>query len=136
MGLLKKEPACAFSGFEGQLLYKGEPAAGAKITRSYELFKDKGEETIYADDQGRFRFESIIVPFRTPFLAPVSFVSHQNIWITYKDETYQIWTGGKMSKEEFSELGSKPKNLWCEITEELRGIDTNGLLGTNCHWEN
>ena len=135
MGLLKKEPACAFSGFEGQLLYKGEPAAGAKITRSYELFKDKGEETIYADDQGHFRFESIIVPFRTPFLAPVSFLSYQKILIEHKGNTYHIWSASKRSKEEFSEFGLKPEHVTCELTDEPEGKDlTSGLLVTSCHW--
>lgn len=132
----KKEIVCPFSGFEGQLFYQGKPAAGARITRSYELFKEKGEETIFADEEGRFRFESIFIPFKTPFLAPVEFLSYQNIYVSYEKHEFHVWTSSKGSKLEYAEFGGAFKTVTCEITDEPIGVDVeDGLLVTSCIWK-
>jgi hypothetical protein len=138
MGLFKKDKEIVypFSGFEGQLLFKGEPAAGAKIIRSYELQgADKVEETINSDSNGLFKFESIAVEHKKPTLAPLNFLSHQDIFVEYKNQTYNIWTGGKTDKAEFSEFKGKPKDLTCELTDDTHTVDLGiGFIGTNCHW--
>ncbi len=81
MGMLKKEPAYPFSGFSGQLLFKGKSAVNAKITRTYELLDDKHEETITADSDGNFIFDSIEVKYRTPMLASVEFSALQEVFV-------------------------------------------------------
>ncbi|MEJ2741841.1 MAG: hypothetical protein P8176_04985 [Gammaproteobacteria bacterium] len=138
MGFLKREIGYPFSGFEGQLLYKGEPAAGAEITRTYDLFGDKGQELLVADDQGKFKFDSIVLKFRTPLLAPVEFLSYQEIYVNYRGEQYRIWGGAKRVNKEYSEFNGRPDNLRCELTEEPRRVDLvgRGFIGTSCHWEN
>lgn len=135
MGLLKKEKVFPFSGFEGQLLFKGKPAAGAKITRSYELFKESASETIETDQEGHFSFESIEIPFRTPLLAPVEFLSFQDIFVDYNNKEFHIWTSSKRSKQEYAEFGGQRVKVKCEITKEPVGKELpKGLLVTSCEW--
>jgi len=140
MGLFskkEKEIVYPFSGFEGQLLYKGEPAAGAKITRKYnQMDKDKFEETITADAEGRFKFESIAVEYNPPALRALDYMSHQSIFVKYNNEEFQIWGGGKGDREEFAEFNGQPKNLICEITGDIRRVDAKkGFVGTACYWD-
>ncbi len=138
MGILKKETAYPFSSFSGQLLFKGKPAVQAKITRQYELLDDKHEETIIADTEGRFSFESIPVKYRTPLLATVEFSALQEVFVEYQGNNYQIWASSKRIKDEHGEFGGKkPKNFYCEITDELDRFDNPiiGFAATNCHWE-
>ncbi len=139
MGMLKAEPAYPFSGFSGQLLFKGEPVSNTKIVRQYELQTQSGvhEDTAMTDKEGYFTFESILIKYRTPILSSHEFLSHQGINILYQDETYHIWVGGKTERGEYTEFGGKPKNLRCELTEEPRRVkhEIAGVISTNCHWE-
>jgi hypothetical protein len=138
MGIWKKEPGYAFSGFSGQLLFNGEPASHAKLIRRYELSKpNEFEDSTVADGDGYFSFESILVKYRAPLLASHDFLSHQQIFVEYRGEQYQIWGGGKTQREEYSEFGGKPSNLKCELTEESRRVknELSGMIGTNCHWD-
>lgn len=133
----KKEIVYPFSGFEGQLLYKGEPAANAKITRIYnQMEQGEIQETATTDNEGKFNFESIALEFKKPLISAVSYISHQKIFVTFNQETYQIWGGGKSSKLEFSEFGNKrPEQLTCELTDEPYVVDLekDGIV-TNCKW--
>ncbi|MGH1485611.1 MAG: DUF6795 domain-containing protein [Cellvibrionaceae bacterium] len=138
MGMLKKELAYPFSGFSGQLLFNGEPAANAKITRVYELEskKELQKDEVVADQQGRFSFDAITVQYRTPVLGAFEFLSHQDVIVEYKGEEYQIWGGGKFNKDEYAEFGGKPNNFRCELTEDIRRVEIEkGVYGTNCHWD-
>lgn len=137
MGFIRmKEPVYPFSGFSGQLEYQGKPAAYAKVTRSYQLFGEDEvhEETIQANDEGRFSFESIVVNYKTPLLSPLEFLSYQKVFVDYDSKAIQIWGTGKRTKEEFSEFGGQPMKLNCELTDELRRVDihTRGVVGTIC----
>ena len=137
MGILKKEPAYPFSGFSCQLFFKGEPAAHAKVIRSYELASknEKHEEFAVADAQGRFSFDSIVVQYRTPVLGPVEFLSRQRVFVEYQGEEYPIWVGAKFDKGEYAEFGEKFRKLRCELTEDIRRIDVKkSYYGTSCHW--
>jgi hypothetical protein len=137
MGVLKAEPAYPFSGFSGQLLFKGEPASNAKITRKYELLKDQHEETITADQDGNFSFDSILIQYRVPLIASHDFLARQQLFVDYEGETYQIWGGSKTGMEEYSEFGGKPSRLRCELTDDPRKVknEESGFIGTSCHWE-
>ena len=137
MGLFnnKKEIVYPFSGFDGQLLYKGEPAAGAQLTRSYDMFGEKFEETITADEEGRFAFSSIAKEFRAPMMRPVNFLVSQEINVHYKGVRYDIWSGSKFQKGEFEEFGGEPKDFICELIEDMRTIEFGlSFFGTNCKW--
>ena len=140
MGLFnnKKEIVYPFSGFDGQLLYKGEPAAGAQLTRSYDMFGEKFEETIIADEEGRFAFTSIAKEFRAPLFSPVEFLVHQEIFVDFKSKRIQIWGTSKRLKGEYSEFNGKSVFIRCEITEEPRAVERSeqqGLMVTNFYWE-
>lgn len=137
MGLLKGESVYAFSGFSGQLLFKGEPASNAKITRRYELSKpNEYEDSTITDSEGRFSFESAIADYRKPLLDVHGFLARQQIFVEYQRETYQIWGGSKDAKEEYSEFKGKPQNLTCELTEEPHMVDLRtSFIGTSCHWD-
>lgn len=139
MGLFsnKLEVVYPASGFEGQLLYKGQPASGAVIERVYDQM-EQGEvkEKTVADEQGRFKFLSVALDYKEPWLSPVSYQSHQTITVTYKELEIEIWRGSKSGKGEFSEFSGKPKNFTCELTEQKRSLRVDfGFFGTNCHWD-
>lgn len=138
MGLFgrQKELVYAFSGVEGQLLYKGSPAAGAVVTRSYAQMDDaEVKESVFADDQGRFTFDSIKVEYKAPILSPLEYLSYQVITVHFNNMETRIWGGGKVSKEEYSEFKGKPRDFTCELTDERRTIDFGvGFIGTNCFW--
>lgn len=134
----KEELVFAFSGFSGQLLYQGEPAAGAVITRSYDQMGE-GEviESVVADEQGRFNFVSIALKFKPPVFSTIDYISSQEMRVVFNNEQFSIWNGGKRSKVEFGEFNGRPKNFTCELTGEKRSIrfKLGGFVGTSCHWE-
>ena len=137
MGLFnnKKEIVYPFSGFDGQLLYKGEPAAGAQLTRSYDMFGEKFEETITADEEGRFAFSSIAKEFRAPLFSPVEFLVYQDIFVKYHENKFHIWTAGKSAKEEYAEFNGTKVKINCELTNEPSGKSLPTiLLVTSCNW--
>lgn len=135
MSLFKGEEVCVASGFEGRVLFKGKPAAGARIVRKFNWKNEKGqkEETI-ADEEGKFSFPSHFDILRR--VIPAQFVAYQDIFAFYQGKEYRIWRTGKLDKSEFSEFGGKPTNFRCELTEALRRVDLDrGFVGTNCYWD-
>ncbi len=135
MGLIIGEKVCLFSGFDGQLTLNGEPASGAEITRTYEWGNKKQSESLITNSEGNFKFDSIWAKSRALFI--VQFVSHQQIFVKYRDEEYQIWGGGKLDEAEYGEFGGdRPKNLRCELSEPARRVDLNpGFVGSSCYWD-
>jgi hypothetical protein len=132
MFFTKKVTAYPFSGFEGQLLYHGEPAANAIVKRTYDWDGTLHEETIQADAEGRFHFNSVSVQYRESLSQ---FSSSQRVFVNYAGEEYLIWACGKIEEAEFGEFGGEPKNLTCEITAEMEAKRLpNGPVGTNCTW--
>lgn len=136
MGTFSKDKGAAFSGFSGKLLFEGRPVEGAKLTCTWHVFNDKGEDSATTDKNGRFVFGFVEVAFRTPPLAPYDFMSKQKIFVTFNNEEYRIWLGGKAEKEAYKEFNGESKNLVCELTEDARRVDlAHGFVGTNCRWE-
>ena len=129
----KKITVYPFSAFEGQLFYKGKPASHAKVTRTYDWDGTLNEETIEADAEGRFAFESVSVETKESLNQ---FVSSQEIYVLYDDQKFEIWGAGKIAEEEFGEFGGKPENLSCELTDEPRAVQLpRGYVGTSCFWD-
>ncbi len=122
-----------FSGFEGQLFHKGQPAAHAKIRRTYNWDGDTHEEVIEADEQGRFKFDSISVETKESL---VQFVSDQHVHVDFDGASFEIWDCGKLAKGEFAEFGGEPKNLRCEITDDSKSFQLPlGFASSNCTWD-
>ena len=127
--------AVLFSPLEGQLTYKGKPAAGAKI-KLWIAWKDKQGETEYfsADEQGYFKLPKKTVVYRDSPLAQIVIV--QELYVEYQANSYLIWSLSKTKTGEFSELGGKPIGFRCELEDELETIRTDDvLMGTACQWD-
>ncbi len=136
----KKKTGCMFSGFSGQLLYHGEPAAGAIIQRRYRLFFEEDFvediEPVIADEEGRFQLESIIRDYKEPFFSPISFKAYQEIFVQFNNEELDMWVASKRTPDEFYEFGGHPVTVTCEITKEPEPVNLElGLLVTNCQWQ-
>lgn len=124
-----------FSPMEGKMTYEGKPAANAKITRLIIWKGDEGEtDTFYTDENGGFKLPVKKGKVRIPVLG--EFRIAQEIYVFYKDEKIPIWAKSKIDLNEYGELGGKPINLRCELTDELVLLDNfNGLFGTSCKWD-
>lgn len=123
------------SPMEGQITYKGKPAADAKVERILKWKDDKGQtDFTNTNKDGFFKLPIVKESAKLPKLA--QFVAHQEIAVTYEGTRYVIWVMGKMGKTLFSELGGNPKNLRCELMDDLNRVETDdGLLGTVCNWD-
>lgn len=133
MGFFKKEDVVLFSGFEGKLTKDGKPLAGAKITRTYELY-EKQEDSTLTDENGYFSFPTITGKYSNKFMQ--QFVVRQKIYVESNNETQKIWFCGKLGRNEFFEFNGKPSNLTCELTDDIRRVDLEaGFVGTLCTWK-
>ena len=66
----------------------------------------------------------------------------QEIRVFVKGVEYPIWVKAKRGKALHDELGGKPVNFRCELTDEVIPVDLgvdvgpgSGLLGTSCKWD-
>lgn len=126
--------AVLFSPLEGHVLLNGSPASGAEITRIIKLQGEEySEEKFKADSHGHFKLPLVREELE---LTPLNqFLASQRIFVQYKDEEYLIWNFGKMDTDIHSELGGSPIDLTCNLTDELRRVETpRGGLMTICHW--
>lgn len=124
-----------FSPMEGVMTYEGKPAANAKITRRIIWKGDEGEtDTFYTSDNGEFKLPIKKTKVHIPMFG--EFVLTQEVSVFYEGQEFSIWVKGKQDLNEYGELGGKPKNLRCELTDEevyLEGF--NGLFTTSCKWD-
>ena len=131
----KEVEAVLFSPMEGKLTYQGKPAANAKI-KLWIAWKDREGETesYYADDQGHFTIPQITATYRHNPL--VQLVVTQRLTVFFEDQEVDIWEFSKMERTPFTELGGKPVNLICELTNDDKTVEGNRSLGgTRCTWE-
>lgn len=124
-----------FSPMEGIMTYEGKPAANAKITRLIIWKGDEGEtDTFYTSESGEFELPVKKVKVRIPVFA--EFVLTQEISVFYEGQEFSIWVRGKQDLNEYGELGGKPINLRCELTDKrVRLENFSGLFGTSCKWD-
>ena len=73
------------------MFYKGEPAAFAEVHRTYDWNDTLHEEEVTADEQGRFRFESVSVEIRESL---AQFVFSQKINVEFNNLNIRIWSCG------------------------------------------
>ncbi len=135
MSLFKGKDVYVFSAMEGAITYEGKPAAGAKIIRKVKWKDQEGEsDSTVSGDNGEFSLPVMNRTLRQVF--PAQFVAHQSIYVQYKGQEFHIWEMGKLDKQEYGELGGKPINFRCELTDELLAVKVErGLLGTSCVWD-
>ncbi len=124
-----------FSPMEGIVTYKGEPAANAKITRLLIWKGDEGEtDTFYTSDNGEFMLPEKKAKVRIPAFA--EFVLTQELSVFYEEQEFSIWVRAKQELGEYGELGGKPENLRCELTDKRVRLEGYlGLFGTSCKWD-
>jgi hypothetical protein len=135
MSLLFGTEVVLFSPMEGKITFEGKPAAHAKITRTIIWKGDEGEtDTFYTNESGEFKLPIKRTKARIPLLA--EFVLTQELSVFYEDKEFSIWVKSKQDLNEYGELGGKPQNLRCELTdEEVYLKDFNGLFTTSCKWD-
>ena len=137
MSLLSKpeEKVVLFSPMKGTITFKNKAASGAKIERKVSWKDQTGEtDTTVSDENGEFE---LTILEETVKLSKISqFVVSQEISVYYHGEKFLIWTMGKSSKNIYGELGGKPVNLTCELTDEdMPHRFDDALLMTVCKWD-
>jgi hypothetical protein len=135
MSLLFGTEVVLFSPMEGKITYKGKPAAHAKITRTIIWKGDAGEtDVFYTSETGEFKLPIKKTKVRIPAFA--EFVLTQEMNVFYEDQEFFVWFKAKQDLDEYGELGGKPHNFRCELTDKRLGIeDFNGLFSTSCKWD-
>lgn len=130
-----EEEVVLFSEMKGHITLNAKPVKGAVIERWIKWKDEDGEKDyIETDNNGYFVFNEIKVKAK---LSPLSqLVVTQELTVLYESERFIIWSMGKLSKEQFGELGGAPVNLRCELNDEQVRVEVdNGLLGTSCKWD-
>lgn len=135
MSILFGKEAVLFSPLEGRITFGGEPAHNAEIVRVIKWKDDTGETETYSTDQnGYFALPLKKRKVRAPPFAELVIV--QSIFVRYAGQEVQIWGRTKRGIELYGELGGKPSNLRCELTDEVEYLDMqDGLFGTLCKWD-
>jgi len=55
--------------------------------------------------------------------------------VLYEGKEYPIWTKAKWEKGLYGELGGKPEDFHCELSNEFKLVDAGkGMLATACNW--
>lgn len=135
MSLLFGTEVVLFSPMEGKLTYEGKPAASAKITRLTKWKDDTGEtEIFHANENGEFSIPLKKAKVRISPLA--EFVVTQRLTVSFNDEEFVIWAMGNGNASIYGELGGKPTDFTCELTDDRERVEVeNGLLMTSCKWK-
>lgn len=123
-----------FSPMRGILTYKGHPAADAKIIRHITWQHDHSQkDAVYSGSNGSFYLGLLQT---TAILPPFTqLVVSQQLDVEYAGQHFVIWSLGKLDKELYGELGGKPVQLQCELTDPLVRVEVpSGGLGTSCKW--
>ena len=135
MSLLLGTEVVLFSPLEGKITYEGKPASNAKIVRLVRWKDDDGEsEVFYTNENGDFSLPIKKAKVRIPMLA--EFVVSQEITVFYSGNDFDIWLKSTTEIDEYGGLGGYPKNLRCELTNEVVHQENfNGLFSTSCKWD-
>ena len=124
------------SPMEGTLTFNGKPISGVKIQRKLSWYDDEGrfEDFVVTNTNGHFILPVIKDTVKVSGLMPL--VISQEISARHNGEDVLIWALGKDSKIEYGELGGKPVNMRCELSNEKRITrDYNTPMMTRCTWD-
>ena len=109
--------AVLFSPLEGKITYQGKPAAGAKIKLWVAWKDEEGEtESYQTDDQGNFSIPKKTMTYKRNPLAQL--VIKQRLTVFFEGKEFDIWEFSKMEEAIYTELGGRPENLTCELTND------------------
>lgn len=135
MSLFSRTDVVLFSPMEGKMTFEGKPAVNAKTVRAIIWKGDDGETDIfYTAEDGTFKLPIKRTKVRIPLLA--EFVLTQEISVFYNEQEFTVWVKHKQDLGEYGELGGKPKNLRCELTDENVYIEGfGGTFTTPCKWD-
>jgi hypothetical protein len=131
----KKQNVVLFSPLVGVLTANGVPVAGTKIELHLVWIYKKCEiDYVYTNEKGEFGFDIKKDIFR---VSPLSHFSiSQQLTVFYKNQVKEIWNYSKIDIDEYSELGGKPINFRCELTDEVCRVETKaGCVWTSCKWD-
>jgi len=131
----KEVEAVLFSPLEGKITYQGKPVTGAKIKLKVAWKDQDGETEFYqTDNQGNFNIPKKTMTYTENPL--VQLVIKQRLTVFFENQEFYIWRLSKMEEAIFTELGGRPINLICELTNDERTVRGNGSLGgTRCTWD-
>lgn len=135
MSFLTKTDVVLFSPMQGVITYKGQPVNNAKISRRIIWKGDEGEvDEFYTNEKGEF---SIPIKETKVRMVPLAeFVLTQELNVTYQEQEFSIWVRAKQDLGEYGELGGKPVNFRCELTDKRQRLEEYiGLFGTSCKWD-
>lgn len=123
-----------FSPMRGVLTYQGSPAVGAKITRHIIWQHDYSQnDIVYSGQNGSFYLGLLQTTISLPPFTQL--VVSQQLEVEHAGRHFVIWSLGKLDKELYGELGGKPVQLRCELTDPLVRVEVpSGGLGTSCKW--
>ncbi len=131
----EREEVVLFSPMEGVLTHNGQPLSGVRLERIINWDGDReSSESIETDENGTFSFDELRDEVE---VSPLSvFVVNQYIYAYHEDKKVKIWVKAKRGKGLYAELGGKPTNLRCEITDPFVRVELPaGPLGTPCKWD-
>lgn len=128
------ENVVLFSPLEGTLTFESKPAAEAKITRRLTFNESVSiTDTFYANEQGEFNIPAKNEIVRISPMRPLAI--QQVINVEYGNNHFSIWRMHKFTKALYGELGGKPVEVKCELTDPHSDINvTEGYLHTSCKW--
>lgn len=133
---MKPEEVVLASSMEGMISHKGQPASGITLTRRLSWYSGEHhrEDSVVTSDEGHFVFPIVTETVKTSGL--VHFSITQEIMAIHDDKEIILWTAAKHSKTEYGELGGKPVNLRCELTDDEERFDLCGTsILTRFRWD-
>ncbi|HEY7773608.1 MAG TPA: DUF6795 domain-containing protein [Marinagarivorans sp.] len=129
---------CLFSPISGTITFKGEPAAGAKLTRTAGKAHTHGRlvDTAITDNQGQFEMPGVFEKVLLAKFLPMEFVAAQEIVVEFEGNSYKVWAGVKREREVNSESSGRPLVVACELTDEPKRASVGGgFVNSVCTWD-
>ncbi|OBT11158.1 hypothetical protein A9267_00455 [Shewanella sp. UCD-FRSSP16_17] len=143
-GLVKNFDVHMCSEVKGVVLLDGKPVTGAVINRSLEFaYKVEKEDLTKTDTDGRFYLPAININSKIPGDMFSQETTSQYITVTYKDETYVLWSINLRGITELVEYKSKLASLNCDLLSSKVHFTIPNLKNRNldfsgsgiCRWE-
>lgn len=125
LGLLLKEKVCIASGISGVILRNGQPVPDLIVRRKLSWKSENWDEIeeIKTDPKGKFSFSTRWEKIRFKFMTQPAFITE----IDVQDDSLVepiIFSTTKLAIEEYAEFDGIPNNFKCELTDEIRKVDT------------
>lgn len=130
-----EEEVVICSQMEGVITLNGKPVSNAKIERWLKWKDEEGEKDYFSTDENG-RFDIPVKRDVVKLSAITQFVMAQEIRVFVDGVEYVIWAKAKREKGIYGELGGKPENFRCELSDEFVRVEAGeGMLVTSCKWD-